>query len=100
MKDSSDCPGRFKCHGPASWCDACGDVDLICDDPACDAHKRGSERLLEWSQAEYELREAEAEFRSKQKAEREAWQSYQRWTTGNPVMVGRKEPAECTKQQP
>lgn len=40
MKASDDCPGPGRCHGPASWCDVCGDVDLICDDPACFIHDR------------------------------------------------------------
>lgn len=38
MKNSSDCPGKGKCHGPANWCDRCGDVYRICDSPGCHAH--------------------------------------------------------------
>jgi len=50
MKNSSDCPGKLKCHGPASWCDQCGDVDQICDDPECMVHLRMDE--LERNEAE------------------------------------------------
>lgn len=40
MKNSFDCPGSGKCHAPGMWCDCCGDVTLVCDDPACMAHDR------------------------------------------------------------
>lgn len=40
MRNVDDCPGEGKCHGPASWCNVCGDVDVICDDPACAMHAR------------------------------------------------------------
>jgi hypothetical protein len=33
-----DCPGEGKCHGAATWCDICGDVDETCDDLDCDVH--------------------------------------------------------------
>jgi len=29
-------PGR--CHGTQSWCDYCGDVTAMCDDPGCEWH--------------------------------------------------------------
>lgn len=32
-----DCPG-CKCHGHVVWCDRCGDVAEVCDDPHCDVH--------------------------------------------------------------
>lgn len=32
--------GSSGCHGPAGWCDDCGDVDDVCDAyPNCDAHR-------------------------------------------------------------
>ena len=32
------CPGEGKCHGPVKWCEHCGNVADVCDDPRCDAH--------------------------------------------------------------
>lgn len=46
-----DCPGPGKCHGCLSWCDNCGDVDMVCDDPNCSAHDR-----LEEVQADVDLK--------------------------------------------
>jgi len=86
----SDCPGRFKCHGPASWCDQCGDVDLICDDPACEAHARGVERQEMFRKAAAALEQAEVEFRAAQRRYDAAKAHLSRWETGNPVMVARK----------
>jgi hypothetical protein len=34
-----DCPGEGKCHGCAKWCDACGDVDDVCDHGECNVHR-------------------------------------------------------------
>lgn len=38
----NDCPGQGKCHGCVKWCDACGDVEHVCDTriamERCDAH--------------------------------------------------------------
>jgi len=90
---NQDCPGRFKCHGPAGWCNDCGDVDLICDDPRCCVHQRGSDIQLQ----------LEIAFRDKETAWREygealaRWQHLRRmmdrWESGNPVMVSRANPA-------
>lgn len=91
MKEPSDCPGRFKCHGPASWCDECGDVDLICDDPNCEAHARGMERLADAKRLRSEFAAIDADHRSKRKELDEAEALFKRWETGNPVMVGRIE---------
>lgn len=34
-----DCQGTGYCHGARVWCDNCGDVREICENPgACDAH--------------------------------------------------------------
>lgn len=33
------CPGRGKCHGCMCWCDACGDVDGVCDADVCWQHR-------------------------------------------------------------
>lgn len=32
------CEGEGTCHGSQSWCDCCGDVTWVCDDPSCDHH--------------------------------------------------------------
>lgn len=32
------CPGEGKCHGPMAWCERCGSVANVCDDPRCDTH--------------------------------------------------------------
>lgn len=91
VKDSSDCPGKFKCHGPASWCDKCGNVDLICDDPNCEQH-------LRWGEKQQIARNAEAEYQSAQyEADRlrriadAARRAFIRHDTGPAVMVGRLE---------
>ena len=38
--DIEPCDGPNRCHGCASWCDSCGDVDRICHDDSrqCMAH--------------------------------------------------------------
>lgn len=86
---NENCPGRFKCHGPASWCDQCGGVDLICDDPKCDVHARGLEREWLVKQLRGEFAAISAEYESKRRELEEAERSYRRWQTGNPVMVCR-----------
>lgn len=92
MRDSSDCPGRFKCHGPASWCDVCGDVDLICDDPRCEMHmhQRFTERQAARDKAYAEYLDACARWREANKAYEDAKEHLERYTTGNPVMVARR----------
>lgn len=85
----SDCPGRFKCHGPASWCEKCGDVDLICDDPKCDAHSRGVERENRYVTIYAEWSALRAELASKENELAEASEAWARWRLGNPVMVAR-----------
>lgn len=89
MSEPNECPGHFKCHGPASWCDQCGDVDLICDDPKCEAHARGLERHAEVQRLRSEYAVLHAEAESKRKELEEAERSLDRWETGNPVMVSR-----------
>ena len=37
--NADDCPGPGLCHGSASWCDRCGDVDDVCDAPVCYRHR-------------------------------------------------------------
>ena len=41
--NDDECPGKHRCHGCRSWCPNCGDVDLLCDDPDCEAHMRTEE---------------------------------------------------------
>jgi hypothetical protein len=69
MKNSFDCPGNGKCHAPGMWCDCCGDVSLVCDDPACMAHDRIEEvhakldtALERCKSLKEELAEAESEM--------------------------------------
>lgn len=90
---SNECPGRFRCHGPASWCNGCGDVDLICDDPQCDSHSRGAEREARYLTAKAEVARIDAELKSAERVLAEAVQDWVRWQTGNPVMVMRKQKA-------
>jgi hypothetical protein len=85
-----ECPGRHKCHGPVSFCDECGDVDLICDDPCCDVHSRGHEREAAWIKARNERDAAEAIAEDARKIASEKLASWVRWRNGNPVMVARK----------
>ena len=89
MKGSSDCPGRFKCHGPASWCDHCGDVDLVCDDPNWEAHARGEERMAKYRRLYEEFGSLVSETDSKRKEMMMALDEWNRWNNGNPVMVAR-----------
>jgi len=88
----SDCPGRFKCHGPASWCDKCGDVDLICDDPKCDIHLRTMELVIMEATAAKKMDEAHAAYREASKEWAEASAKLTRFKTGNVVMVARNQP--------
>lgn len=89
MKVSDDCPGRFKCHGPVAWCATCGDVDLVCDDPACDVHLRGREREKIELAARFERDRAKSEFESSQRAWERAYRQVERYRTGIVVMVAR-----------
>lgn len=88
---SADCPGRFKCHGPDSWCDQCGDVDLVCDDPRCDVHARFAERQKARDEAFAALAKANLEQRAAQKVYDDALAAMLRWAQGNPVMVARQQ---------
>lgn len=90
MKDQSDCLGRHKCHGPASWCDECGDVDLVCDDPNCDAHPRGCERLARYRKAIVEVDRLNAELAAATKELDYAEQQWVRYCRGNVFMVARE----------
>lgn len=103
MNDQSECPGKFKCHGPASWCPDCGDVDLVCDDPECEAHPRYEDRCEREWKAKERMDEALAEYKAASKEWAEATAVMRRYKTGNVVMVARgqrKEPcatAEATR---
>ena len=85
----SDCPGRFKCHGPASWCDQCGDVDLVCNDPRCDVHKRGQELEEDELKARVALGYANAEYQMRLREHQAANRKLIRYRTGNVIMVAR-----------
>lgn len=37
---AAECPGEGACHGPMKWCEVCGDVARVCDDPHCEQHAR------------------------------------------------------------
>lgn len=87
----SDCPGRHKCHGPANWCDECGDVDLVCDDPRCEVHLRGKERLEKVQKLKPKCDEAAMVLRSLERELHDAERELQRYRTGNVVMVARCE---------
>lgn len=89
MKTTTDCPGRFKCHGPAGWCDECGDVDLVCDDPECDVHLRGKEVTDILKKATLELAEACTILADAEKKFDEAKAHYDRFQAGNVVMCAR-----------
>lgn len=89
--NKNECPGRHKCHGPVSWCDECGDVDLVCDDPNCEAHPRGRERRMEFLSAQAEYDRAKAELATAEKRLAEATRKMARYDFGNVVMVARQE---------
>lgn len=84
------CPGRFKCHGPISWCDECGDVDLVCDDPNCEQHLRLDEKKKRMVELEHRFAELDAEHRSLKAELEEAKFAYLYHRNRNSVMVGRK----------
>ena len=86
----SDCPGRIKCHGPASWCPECGDVDLVCDDPNCEVHARFAELERAELQARLNMDNAKYHYQTTCKAWAEASAKLHRFKTGNVVMVARK----------
>lgn len=92
-REENGCPGRFKCHGPASFCPECGDVDLICDDPRCDVHARGNERERDVKRLRMEFARTNDENESKRRELIAAVEKWERWRDGNPVMVARKETA-------
>ena len=43
-----DCAGPGACHGCLAWCNVCGDVDDVCDDSNCDAHRPCDACLRPW----------------------------------------------------
>jgi hypothetical protein len=90
MKDIDNCPGRFKCHGPASWCDQCGDVGLVCDDHLCVVHSRGNERRAKVDLLRAEFAVTNARNEDKRKELIEAVRELEEWRRGNPVMVARQ----------
>ena len=89
MNRDPECPGRGKCHGPQNWCPECGDVDLVCDDPQCDVHLRGEERLARLRAAKIALDRTEADYNVAQRNHAEAEKAFQRWEFGNSFMVSR-----------
>lgn len=87
--DSSDCPGRWKCHGPASYCAMCGDVDLVCDDPECDVHMRTDELRTACDKSRERFNKASKEYESAKKELRYYSDKVFRHVFGNVVMVAR-----------
>lgn len=88
---TNDCPGRHKCHGPASWCNKCGDVDLVCDDPRCETHARCHERLARLRKAIANVERLKAQLNYAAKELDEAERAWTRYCKGNVVMVPRAE---------
>jgi hypothetical protein len=86
---ASNCPGKLKCHGPASWCEVCGYVDLICDDPKCEQHLRWNEKqqIARNAEAAYDAAQYEAD-RLRRVAD-EARRIFIRHDDGPAVMVAR-----------
>jgi hypothetical protein len=89
MSDKTSCPGRFKCHAPATWCEVCGDVELICDDPKCQAHIRLSEHKAAERIARLAMEKAEREFKMRRQEHEEALQALWHHQNGNARMVAR-----------
>lgn len=89
MKTSSDCPGEGKCHGPASWRDVCGDVDLVCDDPRCDAHDRLPDLEADRIAALEIVREIQRRYEDAKKDLREAEARIFQHKRGGAKMVAR-----------
>lgn len=53
MSDGYPCPGEGKCHGCMKWCDACGDVDDVCDAAVCWQHRCvACNKLLDFGERE------------------------------------------------
>lgn len=90
MSETPICPGRFKCHGPVSWCPECGDVDLICDDPKCDAHPRGKELEKHERLTRLAMLEVMGQYEIRMKEHAEAVRRLERYRSGNVVMVARQ----------
>jgi hypothetical protein len=84
-----DCPGRFRCHGLASWCPKCGEVDLVCDDPNCDFHARLAEKIAARTRLRRDYEEKAADARKADRLLADAERDLQRHMTGNPVMAPR-----------
>lgn len=87
---STECPGKLKCHGPASWCNECGDVDLVCDDPNCEVHLRFGELKCAEKSARLAMDAAHEEYKVRSRAWDKANEKLRRFTRGNVVMVARK----------
>lgn len=90
--NQTDCPGRFKCHGPASWCNECGDVDLVCDDPKCEVHLRSFELVCMEAAAAKKMDEAHAAYKAATKEWADISAKVIRFQTGNVFMVARSQP--------
>jgi hypothetical protein len=89
MSNKTECPGRFKCHGSATWCDVCGDVDLVCDDPKCQMHIRLSDREAAERIARLAMEEAEHELKMRRQEHEETVRALRRHRNGNARMVAR-----------
>ena len=89
MSPNQECPGRLKCHGPAVWCDVCGDVDLYCDDPECDIHLRIDEKIQQVRLLSSKLLVATDDYKTYQQLHDEAVRSLMRHVETPGIMVPR-----------
>jgi len=89
MTESQKCPGRFRCHGPASWCWHCGEVDLHCDDPDCNVHLRLQEKVQQLEVLNVKVRVAEDDLNTFSQLRDEVQRSIRRHLAGAAVMIPR-----------
>jgi len=60
LPDKAECPDSASCHGAMKWCDHCGDVRALCDDPNCGVHQPETEGKVK---PETEIRNLKRELR-------------------------------------
>ena len=116
MNDEFYCPGSGKCHGCVVWCNACGDVEEVCDarlqGQRCDVHPLQPEldildrriqearfRVLFAKNTLIEL-EAELETAQRMRASRLAYDKQKEPKSGPPVTVRERNPQTTIKFTP